>query len=136
MSRTKQTPSKGLTLPELLILLVIAAALIAISIPVFTIQMEKKRESEDLSSLRSAYLDVMAAAIKGSKDSELWQETEGVYRMSVPLQQKKDGWTTNVEGMTLGGLSSEEWQGSPLAGGTATVSYVPETDRVIIDWGG
>lgn len=47
--------TKGFTLAELLIVVAIIAVLVAISIPIFTNQLEKAREAVDLSNARSAY---------------------------------------------------------------------------------
>ena len=46
---------KGFTLAELLIVVAIIAVLVAVSIPVFTTQLEKSREETDIANLRSAY---------------------------------------------------------------------------------
>ena len=46
---------KGFTLAELLIVVAIIAVLVAISIPVFTSQLETSREATDLANVRSAY---------------------------------------------------------------------------------
>ena len=56
---------KGFTLAELLIVVAIIAVLVAIGIPIFTSQLEKSREAVDLSDVRSAYAEVMMAAITG-----------------------------------------------------------------------
>ena len=45
---------KGFTLAELLIVVAIIAVLVAISIPIFTSQLEKSREAVDEANLRSA----------------------------------------------------------------------------------
>lgn len=47
--------TRGFTLAELLIVVAIIAVLVAISIPIFTAQLEKSREAVDLANLRSAY---------------------------------------------------------------------------------
>ena len=52
---------KGFTLAELLIVVAIIAVLVAISIPVFTNQLEKAREAVDLENVRSAYSIVQYA---------------------------------------------------------------------------
>ena len=59
---------KGFTLAELLIVVAILAVLVAVSIPIFTSQLEKSRESVDLSNIRSAYSEVMADAITDGQD--------------------------------------------------------------------
>lgn len=45
---------KGFTLAELLIVVAIIAVLVAISIPIFTSQLEKSRKAVDLANVRSA----------------------------------------------------------------------------------
>ena len=55
-----QNKSKGFTLAELLIVVAIIAVLVAISIPIFSSQLEKSREATDLANIRSAYAEVMA----------------------------------------------------------------------------
>ena len=56
----KKNNNKGFTLAELLIVVAIIAVLTAIAIPVFTTQLEKSRESTDMSNLRAAYAEIMA----------------------------------------------------------------------------
>ena len=46
---------KGFTLAELLVVVAIVGILVSVSIPVFTIQAEKSRETTDVANLRSAY---------------------------------------------------------------------------------
>ena len=50
--KKKWTKSNGFTLAELLIVVAIIAVLVAISIPIFTSQLEKAREATDLSDVR------------------------------------------------------------------------------------
>lgn len=52
---------KGFTLAELLIVVAIIGVLVAISIPIFTAQLEKAREATDLANLRAAKAEVAAA---------------------------------------------------------------------------
>ena len=54
---------KGFTLAELLIVVAIIGVLVAISIPIFTAQLEKAREATDLANMRSAYAECSAAAL-------------------------------------------------------------------------
>ena len=54
---------KGFTLAELLIVVAIIAVLVAVSIPVFTTQLEKSREETDIANLRSAYAIVQTDAM-------------------------------------------------------------------------
>ena len=52
---------KGFTLAELLIVVAIIGVLVAISIPIFTSQLEKSREAVDIANLRSAKAEAVAA---------------------------------------------------------------------------
>jgi len=56
-----QKNKKGFTFAELLIVVAIIGVLVAISIPIFTSQLEKSREATDLANLRSAYAAATAA---------------------------------------------------------------------------
>ncbi len=51
---TKKRGKKGFTLMELLIVVAIIAILVAISIPVFSSQLEKAREATDVANMRAA----------------------------------------------------------------------------------
>ena len=44
--------------------------LVAISIPIFTSQLEKSREAVDAANLRAAYAEVMSDVITGKTDTE------------------------------------------------------------------
>lgn len=88
--KKKWTKSSGFTLAELLIVVAIIAVLVAISIPIFTSQLEKAREATDLSDVRSAYAEVMMAAISDdttatySKDpNQTIHKSNGLYSVTV-----------------------------------------------------
>lgn len=94
MERKKKSVS-GFTLAELLIVVAIIAVLVAIAIPIFTSQLEKSREAVDLSDVRSAYAEVMMAAITGdttaiyTKDSTqtIYDSQKNEYSITVqPLK--------------------------------------------------
>ena len=81
---------KGFTLAELLIVVAIIAVLVAIAIPIFTNHLEKSRESVDLANARSAYAEVMTAAI--SEDSSSGIKQGDSYQIVLkPLKQTKNG---------------------------------------------
>ncbi len=56
---------KGFTMAELLIVVAIIAVLVAISIPIFSAQLEKSRDATDTANLRSAYAEVVANQLAG-----------------------------------------------------------------------
>lgn len=57
---------KGFTLAEVLIVIAIIAVLVAVSVPIFTNQLEKAREAVDLSNVRSAYSIVQTSIMTGN----------------------------------------------------------------------
>lgn len=143
----KLNNQKGFTLAELLIVVAIIAVLVAIGIPVFAGQLEKSRESVDLSDIRSAYSEVMMVAITGdtsavyTKDpNQTIYKENGVYSITVsPLKQKQDGWQT-ASNLTIGGVSSNSgepyWIGVPTSEGTCIVAYHESEEYVSFEWSG
>ena len=61
----KKNNNRGFTLAELLIVVAIIAVLTAIAIPVFTSQLEKSRESTDLSNIRGYYAEITTGLLTG-----------------------------------------------------------------------
>ena len=66
----KKMNKKGFTLAELLIVVAIIAVLVAISIPIFSEQLEKAREATDMANIRSAYAEVIADYLGDSQKHE------------------------------------------------------------------
>lgn len=93
--------------------------LVAISIPIFTAQLEKAREATDLANIRSAYAEVMAAAITDSKKNEgNVTYDSGKYSATVQLKQQEEDWTTGITKIAEIILT-----GKPTKGGSCTVTY-------------
>ena len=91
---------KGITLAELLIVVAIIAVLVAISIPIFTSQLEKSREATDLANIRAAYAEVQAAALSEEETGNAKVTGTGdsvVVTEKVTLKQQKAGWQTAPE---------------------------------------
>ena len=108
----------GFTLGELLIVVAIIAVLVAISIPIFTSQLEKARESADAANIHSQYGEVMSEALTSGENVK----GNALYG-TVKLQQKKNGWNNDNLKKNLEGIFTEIYGEEPKAGGTAWVSY-------------
>ena len=99
--KRKLKSDRGFTLAELLIVVAIIGVLVAIAIPIFTSQLERSREAVDLSDVRSAYAEVMMAAITGDTsatytktDQKIYQDNGDYYIKVTPLKQQKNDWQT------------------------------------------
>jgi type IV pilus assembly protein PilA len=118
---------KGFTLAELLIVVAIIGVLVAISIPIFTSQLEKAREATDAANIRSQYAEVMSEAItEGGNVSG--KDLFG----AVKLRQKKDQWQSSGLKENLEGVYGQVVGEYPKAGGTAWVEY--RDDKVILHY--
>lgn len=136
---------KGFTLAELLIVVAIIAVLVAISIPIFTSQLEKSREATDLANLRSAYA-VAAACVNADEDPAKSRHRVGVDVTYVyspsnsELIYFEDAWKnqnlieTCGKGTVKVGSENNTWDGS------AGIQYNPKNDvsgdfiLVVINW--
>ncbi len=134
-SMSARRMKRGFTLAELLIVVAIIAVLVAVSIPVFTKQLERSRESVDFANMRSAYAAVMVAAL--SDDAGL-KQADGTFKSEFALKQKQEDWqTSGVKNMRIGNVPYDDWDSKmPAIGGTASATFDPKTEKVIIDWGG
>lgn len=97
----KKLNKKGFTLAELLVVVAIIGVLVAISIPIFTSQLEKSREAVDEANIRSAYAVITADAMApnssitdNSTDKITYTAASGNTAASayVTATQQKDGW--------------------------------------------
>lgn len=116
----KKLNKKGFTLAELLVVVAIIGVLVAISIPIFTSQLEKSREAVDAANIRAAYAEIMAEAITNDAGSA----TE----KNVDLKQTKAGWDTSVDWpKNLTGKNGATFPSYAEGDKEATLTYVPAT---------
>lgn len=98
---------------ELLIVVGIISVLVAISIPIFTNQLEKAREATDAANIRSQYAQVMTDA-----DTETGAiDGKATYGPIALKQRQNTSLKRNLEGVF------GEIEGAPSSDGTAWVSY-------------
>lgn len=139
--------NRGFTLAELLIVVAIIAVLVAIAIPVFTSQLEKSREAVDLSNVRSAYAEVMTAAltndgtVKYTVDQAVIKQADGTFKAVVTLKQQQNDWQTDKANLEVAGLkeANDNWSGTPSKNGKCTITYTPTAadgtaDKLELKW--
>lgn len=123
----KMKEKKGFTLAELLVVVAIIAVLVAISIPVFSVQLEKAREATDAANIRAAYAEVLTAALtedQSTNNVEYDRSTE-TYSKSFYIKQRGPEWITEVEWPDDIYFESDEVS----VGGSCTVSYTLPLDN-------
>ena len=96
MLKRMRKNKKGFTLAELLIVVAIIGVLVAVSIPIFTSQLEKAREATDAANLRSAYAEVSVAVLDGDGAT-------GYYK-GVAMTQTQDDTFTTTGDASVGGV--------------------------------
>jgi prepilin-type N-terminal cleavage/methylation domain-containing protein len=122
---------KGFTLAELLIVVAIIAVLVAISIPIFTAQLEKSREATDIANLRAAYAAGTAEALTQSDETTKtgWTKIYTTDGQLVDESDKSDkgvkckatqlGWKITDPGLTWTNYKGES------SDGVIKVTYTP-----------
>ena len=124
----------GFTLAELMIVVAIIGVLVAVTIPIFSRQLEKSREATDLANVRSAYAELMADVMD--------DPAVAVQNRIVLLKQKQNDWQA-YDPVTIGGIThyksqpdTDHWVGVPGAGGNCVISYNPRTVGIVFTWSG
>lgn len=69
MKKFLKKDERGFTLAELLIVVAIIGVLVAVSIPIFTTQLEKSRDATSVANIRSAYAEATVAMLTGDADN-------------------------------------------------------------------
>ena len=110
----KNKNRNGFTLAELLIVVAIIGVLVAISIPIFSKQLEKSRDATSVANLRSAYAEAMTAAIDYNGDSRLSGSKTTVKTGNTTMDlYGSNGVVTAVvvHGVYLYSSSANDWSG-------------------------
>ena len=136
----KTKNKKGFTLAELLIVVAIIGVLVAISIPIFTSQLEKAREATDAANIRSAYAELAADALTGdavtkSEEGNITinaaEATSDTLIATVQLTQTTADWqSSSLKGSTIGSMAA----GTPTAKGTATITVTRSTGAATLEY--
>lgn len=125
----KKLNKKGFTLAELLVVVAIIGVLVAISIPIFTGQLEKAREATDLANIRSAYAECTTAVLTGEKDKDVEAGADaGSYTKVVKISQTKAGWLDSNKDVELAGKKISEFTWKPVEGANGSVTVTVKKD--------
>ena len=123
----KKLNKKGFTLAELLVVVAIIGVLVAISIPIFTSQLEKSREAVDLANLRAAYAECTTSVLTGEATNGVTAgTTAGSYKKTVTLVQKVKDWTGDNKDAKIGGQSIPT-----ITDGLTSVTITVDSDGTI-----
>lgn len=95
--------NKGFTLSELLIVVAIIAVLVAVSIPIFTTQLEKSRDSVSVSNIRAAYAEASTAFLTANGKAVA---TNGNVTVAAPDSGKQ---TVTVTGVVIKSQAADGW---------------------------
>lgn len=111
----------GFTLAELLVVVAIIGVLVAVSIPIFTGQLEKARIATDKANVRAAKVAAAAEYLNAGATGEktyYYDAADGV------VESSKDG----IKGYGKSGSDDTGASGIPVTGGTAHLVMVVVTD--------
>ncbi len=125
---------KGFTLAELLIVVAIIGVLVAISIPIFSKQLEKARDATSVANLRSAYSQAMSYVIEynGNIPSNHFKPADNP-NIILYGGPKYGGNITAVmiKGVYLHSNSANDWSG--LASSLPFYNMLSKTDDYSVD---
>lgn len=117
----KRLNKKGFTLAELLIVVAIIGVLVAISIPIFTSQLEKAREATDEANIRSIYAQLSADVLTENTTSNTKKDKD-VCPAAVTYSVNKADATGNVTGKATYKMTQKT--AGLVGGGSVTIGGV------------
>ncbi|MDD3417456.1 MAG: prepilin-type N-terminal cleavage/methylation domain-containing protein [Lachnospiraceae bacterium] len=101
--KKKLKEKKGFTLAELLIVVAIIAVLVAVSIPIFTSQLEKSRDAVSVANMRSAYAMAQASALTETSDD--------ANKVTYAAGATDGSFTVTVEEIVIKTQKANDWSG-------------------------
>lgn len=136
---------KGFTLAELLIVVAIIGVLVAISIPIFTSQLEKSRDSVSVSNLRAAYAQAQSAVLaNGNKTTSTADIVDGDVTIKSGFNFGTETGTVTVANVDIKTMKGDDWNGladdtdfaKPTDGGAAvdnaTVTFTYKDGKITV----
>ena len=125
----KKLNKKGFTLAELLVVVAIIGVLVAISIPIFTAQLEKAREATDVANLRAAYAEGTAEVLTQSDMATEWTK---VYTTSGKLVDLSETTGENATAKGISGKATQDgWQSTDPGLGWTSYNGKAKSNTVI-----
>ncbi len=131
---------KGFTLAELLVVVAIVGVLVAISIPIFTSQLEKAREATDVANMRAAKAEAVADYLSADLDDSIWNidrgEATAYYDAGSGLMVKNTPTNKYGKGTTAdGGASYDGYQsGESYTSKVIKVTLTTGTGAIKLEW--
>ena len=128
-----RSSKKGFTLAELLIVVAIIGVLVGISIPIFSAQLEKSRESTDIANLRAAKAAAVAAYLDAdmSNTKVSWKDANDASKGFTAYYDADEG---SLKAAKTGITGYGEGTGTPGNASNTQFDYAPGTavtDKVI-----
>ena len=90
--------------------------LVAISIPIFTTQLEKSREATDMANIRAAYAEVAASALA---------DPDTAVEKTVKLKQTQTNWQTD-NNTEIAGCKITDIIKAPKKDGSVKITYTSD----------
>lgn len=107
---------KGFTLAELLIVVAIIGVLVAISIPIFTSQLEKSRDAVSVANIRAAYAEAATEYMTGTDAGTAADVTK-----TCLVKGKQSGWSGLTSELTF---DADKKLTDEMGGKTGTATIV------------
>ena len=111
---------KGFTLAELLIVVAIIGVLVAISIPIFTSQLEKSRDAVSVANMRTAYAEAQTLVLTASKSGDT--ADRATYTAG----------TDGASSVTVTGVAIKSRKGNDWSGLAADLPFKDKTGKSLI----